>query len=86
MHLIGGYGSRFLFLDMSRWVCSIDVSQGDSRSYVRHFPIQSDWQSQQRTLRMSVTRNGDVLFVRMNEVAVISNGLIFEEHVQVEFE
>ncbi|KAI9889610.1 MAG: hypothetical protein M1814_005118 [Vezdaea aestivalis] len=72
-HLIGGYGSRLLFVDPSRWVCSIDTGQADSSYYVRHFPIPSDWQSQQRRLQMNVSRNGNVLFVRTNEVAVISH-------------
>jgi hypothetical protein len=83
-HVIGGYGSRLLFVDVSRWVCSVDATQGDWEYYVRHFPIPSDWQSQQRRLQMTVTRNGDILFVRTNEVAVISKGLHFEERVQVE--
>ena len=83
-HIIGGYGSKLLFVDASRWVCSIDAGQHDLSYYVRHFHIPSDWQSQQRRLRMAVTRNGDVLFVQMNEVAVISQGLDFEERVQLE--
>ncbi|RKK89759.1 hypothetical protein BFJ68_g16634 [Fusarium oxysporum] len=83
-HVIGGYGPKLLFVDLNRWVCSIDSNQGDCKFYLRHFPIPSDWQSQQRRLQMSVTQHGDILFVRMNEVAVISQGLDFEERVQVE--
>lgn len=87
-HVIGGYGSKMLFLDSMRWVCSVDVSEVGSSSkhyasYLRHFPIPSEWQSQQRKLRMAVTRTGEVLFVRANEVAVISRGLEFEDRVEV---
>jgi WD40 repeat protein len=84
MHLIGGNGSKLLFLDKSRWVCSVDMDRIDYRSYVRHFPIPSEWQSQQRRLRMGVTVRGDVLFVRVDEVAVISGGLDFEESVTLD--
>lgn len=83
-YVIGGYSSRLLFVDASFWVCSVDASQGGSKYYVRHFPIPSDWMSQQRRLNMAVTRNGDVLFARVNEVAIISRGLGFEERVQLE--
>lgn len=124
-HVIGSYtynnnqDSRLVFVDASRWVCSVSVdlsnpmATGTSTSssasgsyrqqqqqyrrasdidgtskeyyyYVRHFPIPSDWQSQQRRFHMAVTRNGDVLFARTNEVAIISRGLEFEERVQVE--
>jgi hypothetical protein len=84
MHLIGAYGSKLLFLDKNRWVCSIDVDQNDFKSYIRHFPIPSDWQSQQRKLRMGVTSTGDILFVRVDEMAVISRGLEFEESVAID--
>ncbi|KAL8646538.1 MAG: hypothetical protein Q9226_006814 [Calogaya cf. arnoldii] len=82
-HVIGGHGSRLLFMDTSRCVSSVDVSHGDSDYYVRHFQIPSDWQSQQRKLLMAVTRNGDILFVRTNDIAVISQGMDFEERVHV---
>jgi len=84
MHLIGAYGSKLIFLNRSCWVCSIDVEQTECNSYIRHFPIPSDWQSQQRVLRMGVTGKGDILFVRIEEVAVIKHGLEFEESVTLD--
>ncbi|KAL2268697.1 hypothetical protein VTJ83DRAFT_3543 [Remersonia thermophila] len=82
-HVIGGYGSRLVFLDSQRWVCSVDAGLIESRSYVRHFPVPSDWQNQQRKLLMAVTRKGEILFVRQNEVAIISRGLEFGEKLEV---
>ena len=80
LHLIGGLGSKLLFLSRDLWVCSIDVKKGHVKGdYVRHFPIPADWRSQRRVLRMEVTPRGDILFVRTEEVAVIKNGLQFEE-------
>ena len=84
VHLIGAHGSKLLFLDKNRWVCSVDVTTIDLKFYVRHFPIPADWQSQQRWLRMGITSLGDVLFVRVDEVAVISRGLEFEEEVELD--
>jgi len=83
-HLIGAYRSKLLFLDKTRWVCSVDVETTDFKSYVRHFPIPSEWESQQRRLQLDVTNAGDVLFVRTDEVAVISRGLDFEKRVALE--
>ncbi|CAO2651325.1 Nn.00g096220.m01.CDS01 [Neocucurbitaria sp. VM-36] len=81
MHVIGALGSKLIFLSKSRWVSSIDIDQTDYKSYMRHFPIPADWQSQQRVLRMGVTKNAHILFVRTEEVAVIVRGLDFEEEV-----
>ncbi|PGH12527.1 hypothetical protein AJ80_06688 [Polytolypa hystricis UAMH7299] len=81
IHLIGARGSKIIFVNKHRWVCSLDVGQTECKSYSRHFPIPSDWQSQQRVLRMAVTSKGDILFVRMDEVAVIKRGLDFEESI-----
>jgi WD40 repeat protein len=81
MHVIGAFGSRLIFLSKSRWVSSIDIDQTDYRSYMRHFPIPADWQSQQRIMRMGVTQKSHILFVRTEEVAVIVRGLDFEEEV-----
>jgi WD40 repeat protein len=86
MHLIGAYGSKLVFLNKNRWVCSIDVKQTKYNTYTRHFPIPSDWQSQQRVLKMGVTSKGDVLFARTEEVAVIKRGLEFEEAVTLDRE
>ncbi|KAL1838860.1 hypothetical protein VTJ49DRAFT_2113 [Mycothermus thermophilus] len=41
--VIGVYGSRVLFLDRQGWVSSVDEGQLETRAYVRHFPIPSDW-------------------------------------------
>jgi hypothetical protein len=84
IRLIGACGSKLVFLNKSRWVCSIDVKQTEYNTYIRHFPIPSDWQSQQRVLRMGETGKGDILFARTEEVAVIKRGLEFEESVPLD--
>lgn len=80
LHLIGGFGSKLLFLSKHLWVCSVDMEKGVVQGdYTRHFPIPSDWHSQRQLLRTAVTNQGDILFVRTEEIAVIKNGLKFEE-------
>lgn len=80
LHLIGGFGSRLLFLSKHLWVCSVDMEKENGQGdYARHFPIPSDWHSQRQVLHTAVTSQGDILFTRTEEVAVIKNGLKFEE-------
>lgn len=80
LHLIGGFGSKLLFLSKHLWICSVDMKKEIGRGdYTRHFPIPSDWHSQRQVLRTAVTNQGDILFTRTEEIAVIKNGLKFEE-------
>lgn len=80
LHLIGGFRSKLLFLSKHLWVCSVDMEKGNGRGdYTRHFPIPSDWRSQRQVLRTAVTSQGDILFTRTEEIAVIKHGLEFEE-------
>ena len=79
MHIIGAFERKIVFLDRNFWVCTIDVESSAGESYIRHFFIPSDWYSQQKQLIIQVSVQGDVLFVRGDEVAVVSNGLEHEE-------
>jgi WD40 repeat protein len=81
---IGGYGSRLVFLDTRDWVSSVEASELGSTSYLRHFPLPPEWLRRVYNPLMLVTRNGDVLFVREDQVAVISGGLEIGERVEVE--
>lgn len=84
VHTIGTYASRLIFFNKSHWVCSVDYDQLEQGRYIRHFPIPSDWQSQQRTLRMGISSKLDIFFVRIDEVAIITRGLDFEEQVTLD--
>lgn len=69
-----------LFLSKHFWVCSVDMEKGNGRrDYTRHFPIPSDWRSQRQVFRTAVTSQGDILFTRTEEIAVIKHDLEFEE-------
>lgn len=83
LHLIGLCGAKIVFLDRDLWVCSVDTEKGKAESYVRHFFIPSDWYSQQKQLIIQVSSKGDVLFAKNNEIAIIKNGLDYEEEVSV---
>ena len=73
--LIGGYGQRLVLLHSSGWVCSVDPQTPDFGCHVRHFVIPADWLSTNIELMIDITRKGDILFVRRDEVAVIKRGL-----------
>lgn len=75
--LIGAYGQRLVFLHASGWVCSTD---SETFNIVRHFFLPADWLSTDRELLIEVTRNGDIIFVKRDEIAVIKRGLDTSEH------
>ena len=70
--LIGAYGQRLVFLHSSGWVCSTDA---ETFNIARHFFIPADWLSTNNNLMIEVTRNGDIIFVKRDEIAVIKRGL-----------
>ena len=70
--LVGAFGPKLIFLSTGGWICSTDA---ESFEVVRHFFIPADWRSTNQEVMMDVTRNGDVLFVKKDEVAVIKRGL-----------
>ena len=72
--VIGVYFERLIYLDASYWVCSINF--GANRELpVRHFFIPNDWISFSNHLMMEVGKNGEILFVKQSELAVIKRGL-----------
>ena len=73
--LIGDYGRRLVFLHKDNWICSADPKNAMADHYERHFFLPADWLSTDIQLMIRVTRNGDVIFVRRDEVAVIKRGL-----------
>lgn len=86
MHLIGAYGTKLVFLDRNLWVCTIEIKNGTYDFYARHFFIPSEWHSQQKKIDFRITKKGDLLFVKGNEIAVIVNGLENEELVPISFD
>lgn len=70
--IIGTHGPRLLFLDSAGWICS---TEQDTLVIQRHFFIPSDWLNVNTELMIRVARNGDILFVKRDEVAVIKRGL-----------
>ena len=75
--LIGNDGQRVIFLQNSGWICSakIQISSNAAIHVSRHFFFPKDWLSTNTDLLCAVTRNGDILFVKQDEVAIIKRGL-----------
>ncbi|KAH0563489.1 hypothetical protein GP486_001940 [Trichoglossum hirsutum] len=73
--LIGPYGQRLVFLHSSGWICSVDLENPGYDGFVRHFFIPVDWLSVTGDLMIELTRNGDIVFVKRDELAVIKRGL-----------
>ena len=79
-NLVGEYRQRLVFLHGGRWICSANLQGASGDGYERHFFLPADWLSTNDELRVEVTRLGDVVFVKRDEVAVIRRGL---ENVEV---
>jgi hypothetical protein len=81
MHLIGVCGSKVFFLDKRLGICSVEFVDGKQTGfrYINHCFIPNDWCNRRGTLRVYVSGNGDVLFVRTDEVAVVKNAVEFED-------
>lgn len=73
--LIGNDGQRVIFLQNSGWVCSANMQSSNPNSFSRHFFFPADWLSTNTDLLCAVTRNGDIMFVKHDEVALIKRGL-----------
>ena len=73
--LIGDDGQRLVFLRSDGWVSSADPESASADHYDRHFFLPADWLSSNIKLMIQVTHNRDVIFVKIDEVAVIKRGL-----------
>lgn len=82
--------TKLAFLDTRSWVCSIDlvlngavVNLGSIKSYTRHFFVPYDWFAGTRRPIGGVTEQGDVVFAKNGDVAVIKGGLEYAEIVNL---
>lgn len=73
--LIGSDGRRLVFLRSNGWVSSAEAGAAKTDRYDRHFFIPSDWLTTNVNMMTDVTPEGDIIFVKRDEVAVIKRGL-----------
>ncbi|MCJ1401865.1 hypothetical protein MMC11_005082 [Xylographa trunciseda] len=74
-NLIGEHEQRLVFLHGSGWICSANLQSSNINEYTRHFFLPADWLSTNDDLMFGLTRNGDITFVKRDQVAVIKRGL-----------
>ncbi len=72
--LIGSDGKRLAFLHSNDWVSSAEARVAETDRYNRHFFIPADWLTTNVTMMTEETPNGDIIFVKRDEVAVIKRG------------
>ena len=72
---VGAYGHKLVFLHTDGWICSADSKTFIIDYHARHFFIPADWLSTRQNIITEVSRAGDVLFAKRDEVAVIKRGL-----------
>jgi hypothetical protein len=87
-HVIGlDATGKLVFLDTRSWVCSVDLEGLGNSSvlYSRHFFVPYDWFSGIRDVICAVAQ-GDILFARNDNVAIVKGGLEYTEKVNAEIE
>ncbi|KAH9887153.1 WD40-repeat-containing domain protein [Xylariomycetidae sp. FL2044] len=79
-HVLGVFSQRLVFFHTSGWVCSIPLppSSPAAADMTRHFFIPADWHSLNSKAMIDVTQQGDVIFARRSELAVIRRGFELE--------
>lgn len=82
-HVVGSLGRRLIFLDRKMWVCSFDLDDFKDE-YWRHCFIPSEWLSASWDVKMKVSGKGDLVFVKVTELAVIKRGFDMKELVKVQ--
>lgn len=73
---------RLIFLHGSNWICAADWRTARTGHYARHFFFPADWLSTNAELIIEVTKRGDIVLVKRDEVAVVKRGLLKSEHVE----
>ncbi|MCJ1385693.1 hypothetical protein MMC17_008816 [Xylographa soralifera] len=81
-NLIGELGPRLIFLHGNSWVCSTNFQNFKTDEFDRHFILPADWLSTNVELMFGLINNGDIIFVKRDEVAVIKHGL---ENIELGF-
>ena len=82
-HVIGQFGKRFIFLDRSFWVSSIEPTTFKEDQYQRHFFVPEEWMSSNPRLLFKITSKGDFVFVKGSELAIIKKALDYRQAVSL---
>jgi WD40 repeat protein len=88
IHLVGQIGSggaeRLVFFRDGNWISTVDAAAAKEGRASFHFFFPADWMStaNHRDVMIEVTRRGDVLLVKRDEVAVVRRGLMRPEFVR----
>lgn len=72
--VIGVIGKRLVFLDSAHWICSVDV-ESSQEPLVHHFFLPDDWIASMHDFQVDLGRNGEIIFVKRADLAVIKQGL-----------
>lgn len=74
-YVIGTYGNNVVFLHNDGWVCTADQNGFNSDGFKRHFAPPADWLKRNGELIIRVSKRGDIVWARGDEVAVIQRSL-----------
>ncbi|KAK4154986.1 hypothetical protein C8A00DRAFT_13901 [Chaetomidium leptoderma] len=81
VHLIGAFGTRLVFYTADHWIASFELIPPGSivaeDSFVRHFFLPNSWIGSMELcdMRFGISSEGEIIFDRRGELAVIKRGL-----------
>jgi WD40 repeat protein len=83
MHFIGidPKENRLIFLHKNSWVCSIKLLTPTEEHYTRHFFVPNELTTRARDIQPLYTKSKAFVFALHDKLAVIKNGLVFQEIV-----
>lgn len=74
--IVGAFGTRLVVFTMDHWVATLSLKQnGSNDDLVKHFFVPADWLSLSGPPLMGIGRNGEIVYVKQSELAVIRRGL-----------
>jgi WD40 repeat protein len=89
VHLIGAFGTRLVFYTADHWIASFELMPPDSPrgaivaegSFMRHFFLPNHWIGSTKVddMRFQMCSEGEIVFERQGELAVIKRGLEITE-------
>jgi hypothetical protein len=83
-YFIGIASSRLVFIDRDSWLSSVNLVTYSGKEYVRHFYVPYEVVAGNTGVMAVLTAASDIAFAREGELAVVRNGMRFQNVIEIE--
>jgi hypothetical protein len=80
---IGNAPKRMVFVDNESWLSSVDLTAAKCTQYARHCFVPHEFVAGNIGLIAVLTATGDVAFTKEGELAVMRNGMKFQNIIEL---